>query len=193
MKKLIKQIIKEDFDWVTNDTVSFLVIGEPLTVHQPKKVYRLHMTHGTGEERGTWVPNYIDYDPRDNLDTLVRHIKILSYLNQNYESGLIGLAMLFVNDGETWVLSNDGIKELRDTVGEYDVERDAWVDDEGDVLDEGDIIDVIYDWLGEELRDYGITQYDSYHQDEATIEDWGVTYFDEFGVEHMVKVNLPQG
>jgi len=183
----IHPVINENFDWVVNDTVSFLEVGEPLKIQAPKSQYKLHVSHGVGEDNGMWVPNWHMYDPAtsSNLDMLMRHIKILNYQQENYREGTWGLADLWIEDPikNSWVLSAGDNSNIRKTM-----------EDEGWTLEEdGDQIrDYIWEWLQDELMDYGLREHDSYHQEDATIEDWKVTYFDEFGVEHAVKVNLPQ-
>jgi hypothetical protein len=174
--------VNEDFDWAIKDTVPFLEIGEPLKRQNPRKHYRLHVSHGVGQDNSTWVPNWGNYDPTRSLDTLVRHIKILSWLQENYREGTWGLSDLWL-EGEEWVLSDEDNKNIRKTM-----------EDEGWTIEENgeDIRDYIWEWLSDELMDYGLREYDSYHEEDATIEDWRVTYFDEFGVEHAVKVNLPK-
>lgn len=189
----IHPVINENFDWAVNDTVPFLEVGEPLKIQAPKSQYRLHVTHGVGEDNGMWVPNWSMYDPNTpaNLDMLMRHIRILSWLQENYREGIYGLAQLWT-EGETWVLSKQDNENIKSEFGEYDEEVGMWVK-EATETDEDEIQDHIREWLSDELMDYGLREYDSYHQEDATIEDWKVTYFDEFGVEHAVKVNLPQG
>jgi hypothetical protein len=80
---------------------------------------------------------------------------------------------------------------MKTEIGEYDKETGMWVKD-GNETDADEAIDVVWEWLNDELMDYGLREHDSYHQEDATIEDWNVTYFDEYGVEHAVKVNLPK-
>ena len=192
-KQKTNESITEDFDWAVKDTVPFLEVGEPLKIQAPKSQYRLHVTHGVGEDNGMWVPNWNMYDPNTpvNLDNLMRHIRILNWQQENYREGIYGLAQLWT-EGETWVLSKQDNENIKDEFGEYDEEVGMWVK-EGNETDEDEIQDHIREWLDDELMDYGLREYDSYHQEDATIEDWKVTYFDEFGVEHAVKVNLPQG
>lgn len=55
--------------------------------------------------------------------------------------------------------------------------------------DKGEITDILHDWLWDHLSDYGLLEYDNYDDTLVNIERWRVTYFDEFGVEHEVKVN----
>lgn len=188
----IKESIKEDFDWAVNDTVPFLEVGEPLKIQAPKSQYRLHVTHGVGEDNGTWIPNWNMYDPNTptNLDMLMRHIRILNWLQENYREGIWGLAELWT-EGETWVLSDQDNQNMKEEIGEFDSEAGVWIKD-GEETDTDGARDIVWEWLNDELMDYGIREHDSYHQEDATIEDWKVTYFDEFGVEHAVKVNLPQ-
>lgn len=186
-KVRFEESIKEDFDWAVNDTVPFLEVGEPLKIQAPKSQYRLHVTHGVGEDNGMWVPNWNMYDPNTpaNLDMLMRHIKILNYQQENYREGIYGLVGLWLEDPEknSWVLSNEDNLNIR-----REMEDNDWTIED----DEDEIQDTIWEWLMDELMDYGLREHDSYHQEDATIEDWKVTYFDEFGVEHAVKVNLPQ-
>lgn len=192
----VKESIKEDFDWAVKDTVPFLEVGEPLKKQAPKSQYRLHVTHGVGEDNGMWVPNWNMYDPNTpaNLDMLMRHIRILNYQQENYREGIYGLANLWVEDpkNNSWVISKQDNENIKTEFGEYDRESGMW--EKGDEsFDEDEVRDTIWEWLSDELMDYGLREHDSYHQEDATIEDWKVTYFDEFGVEHAVKVNLPQG
>ena len=184
----IHPVINENFDWVVNDTVSFLEVGEPLKIQAPKSQYKLHVSHGVGEDNGMWVPNWNMYDPNTpaNLDMLMRHIRILNYQQENYREGTWGLADLWIADPikNSWVLSDGDTSNIRKTMEDED-----WtLEEDGD-----QIRDYIWEWLQDELMDYGLREHDSYHEEDATIEDWKVTYFDEFGVEHAVKVNLPQG
>jgi len=183
------QLIGEDFDWIVKDTVPFLEVGEPLKKQQPKNQYKLHITHGVGEDYSTWVPNWVYYDPKINLDMLIRHIKILNYLERNQD--IWDLAELWT-EGETWILSDEDNQNMKTEFGEFDSESGLWVKD-GVETDADEARDIVSEWLNNELTDYGIIDYDSYHQGDASIEEWGVTYFDEFGVEHVVKINLPQG
>jgi hypothetical protein len=184
-----QQIMGEDFDWAINDTVSFLEIGEPLSVQQPKNKYKLHVEHGVGEDNGMWVPNWNTYDPTTQLEHLVRNIKIVSYLQQG--NSIWDLATLWA-EGETWVLSDEVRQNIKNEFGDYNEDAGLW-EKESEEFDVDEVRDVVWEWLNDELMDYGLREHDSYHQEDATIEDWKVTYFDEFGVEHAVKVNLPQG
>jgi hypothetical protein len=120
MKNNIIKILREDFDWAVNDTVPFLEIGEPLKVQAPKSQYKLHVQHGVGEDNGMWVPNWHMYDPNRpaNLDMLMRHIRILSWLHENYRDGTWGLASLFA-EGETWVLSDEDRQNIKNEFGDY--------------------------------------------------------------------------
>jgi hypothetical protein len=167
-------------------------VGEPLKIQAPKSQYKLHVQHGVGEDNGMWVPNWHMYDPSTpaNLDMLMRHIRILNWLQENYREGTWGLAESWT-EGETWVLSDQDNQNIRREIGEYDKESGMWVKD-GEETDADGARDIVWEWLNEELTDYGLREHDSYHQEDATIEDWKVTYFDEFGVEHTVKVNLPK-
>lgn len=192
----LKKVNEEGFEWAVDNTVSFLEVGEPLSVQSPKNVYRLHVTHGVGEENGTWVPNWNNYDPTTDLDLLVRHVKILNWLSNNYKEGLGGLCELWV-EGETWILSDQDNQYMKSNLGEYDEGTGMWIlngkdDFVEEVKDIEEVKELVRELLDDELTGYGIREYNSYYHEEASIEDWAVTYFDEFGIEHSVKVNLPQ-
>jgi hypothetical protein len=190
----LREDINEDFDWAVKDTVPFLEIGEPKKVQTPKKMYRINIMHGTGEDRGTWVPNWMNYDPTKHIDILIRHVKILSWLTSDRDyKNVYDLAELYSQGGNDWILSKEDNQNIKNEFGEFDEEVGLWVKSEDEQYDSDDIHDTVADWLNDELMDYGLRDYDSYHQEDASIEDWSVTYFDEFGVEHHVKINLPQG
>ena len=182
--QLVRGDVNENFDWAINDTVSFLEIGPPLTQSNPKNTYRLHMTHGHGEDAATWADNWYNVSVRD-IDHLIRVIKIADKLHgaRSFYDAMTDLINMWF-EGEKWVLSdrdNENIqKEIRDNEWDLEEDRDT-------------IFDYIREWLDDELTDMGLRSYDSYHQDDATLERIYVTYFDEFGVEHQVKINMPTG
>ncbi len=154
MKDKILKILHEDFDWAIKDTASFLDIGEPLSTQQPKNKYRLYVTHGTGEDYGTWVPNWINYDPTDSgrLDTLVKHIRIVNGMNQRNDGGVYHLVQKWVEGKADWLFDKNDTQQLKDTVGEGDYDEDGnW----REVVE-----DDAYDWLRDELHDWGIMMYD---------------------------------
>jgi hypothetical protein len=49
--------------------------------------------------------------------------------------------------------------------------------------------DYLVEWLYEDLRDMGILAWNQYYDDDASIERYSVTYFDEAGVEYKTKIN----
>ena len=117
---------------------------------------------------------------------MVRFVKIAGFLmNKNYDTGFYELINLWFN-GEKWVLSDYSNQSLEDVIK-----------DEGlDLEDEGDrdvIEDYVRDYLSEELTDMSLKEYNSYYSEEAPIERLWITYFDEYGVEHQVRVNTEQG
>ena len=77
-----------------------------------------------------------------------------------------------------------------DYIADNELERELANQDGGDFdFSDDDKIDMLQEWLYEELRDIGILEWDEFNGDESTIEDWGVTYFDESGVEYKTKIN----
>ncbi len=65
-----------------------------------------------------------------------------------------------------------------------------WMEgDMAEARDEKQAREFLTEMLYEELRDMGILPYDSYHEDDATVERWWVSYFDEAGVEYKTKIN----
>jgi hypothetical protein len=189
MKSIIKKILKEDFEWATEDIVPFLEIGEPLVKQTPKKVFRLYLSHGFGDDGGIITDNWVDYNIEgDNIDLLQRHIKILNYFSSDRKHNIVTLSQLWAK-GETWVLSDTDNRNIVDEIGTYDKESGMWVKD-GIECDIDVVNDFVYAWLREELFDYAILEYDHTQGDDLTPSGWHITYFDEFGVEHSVKVNL---
>ena len=179
MKKKYLEVLKEDFDWIEH-VPSFLEIGEPLSIKNPKDKYRLHWTSGHGEEYGRWSDDWRTFD-NDNtgIDGLTRLIRILTETTSaRHRRPIINLGVLIdlaFNQDQKWVLQDDwwsDIEEMRKS---------------GD--DEDYIIDTVSEWLLDDLRDEGILSYNDYYDEFSSIERWWVTYFDKYGIEFSVKVN----
>jgi len=163
-----------DWDWIA-ETPAFLEIGDPVSNKNPKDVWKLMWTNGHGEESGTWADDwYRVANDSDGIEILVRLIKILIYTQKGHHETipLRELSKLAAN-GETWVLGS--------------LDSDYRTAVEGETID--DQINTAYDWLSDELYDYGILSNNSYYDDWSTLERWSVGYYDKYGVEHFVKVN----
>ena len=50
--------------------------------------------------------------------------------------------------------------------------------------------DYVLDYLRDELQDLSVIPYDSYYDALASLENYSVTYFDEYGIEHKVNVDI---
>ena len=179
MKKRYLEILKEDFDWIEH-VPSFLEIGEPLSIKNPKDKYRLHWTSGHGEDYGRWSDDWSTFNA-DNagIDGLTRLIRIITETTSvNARRPVIDLGHLIdmaFNQDQKWVLRDDwwsDIEEMRKS---------------GD--DEDFIKDMARDWLQDYLHDEGVLSSNDYYDEYSTIEQWWVTYFDKYGIEFSVKVN----
>ena len=179
LKKIIRNQIKESFDWVINDVNPFLEIGDPVQLKNPKKVYRIHWTHAFGEGGSVWSDNHIDIGEQD-VGKLIHLVKTVDLFNKS-GSDQIHLIRKFFS-GEDWALPKDMLLDLKKTLKEEGLSLD-------NPNDKGEITDILHDWLWDHLSDYGLLEYDNYDDTLVNIERWKVTYFDEFGVEHEVKVN----
>lgn len=168
MEKIIKKILKEDFDWVDN-VPSIFEIGEPLPTQSPKNTYRLYVYFNHGN---TMINDDYSNYPTDRIDSLINDIKILNtlYSGRDTEDGIRTLVDDYMS----------GQSYIRSLVDEY-LDPD-FRDDE----------DAVMQAMEDVLRDYNFIEWDSYGESSyATVERMYVTYFDEHGVEHGVKVNLP--
>ena len=175
MEQIIRKVLKEsDFDWI-KEVPSFIEITEPVTQRNPKNKFRLHWTNGFGEDNGTWANNWHTFkNDNQGINNLTRYVKILrNGFNASGRLSVNKLAELYLTGYHDYIADNELERELANQDG----------------LDDVDKIDMLQEWLYEELRDIGILEWDSYDGDDATIEDWRVTYFDEAGVEYKTKIN----
>jgi len=170
MKNLINKILKEDWGWV-DDVSEVLEIGEPLTMSNPKNMFRVYVQHGHGEDNATWSDNYWSVSVKD-IDKVLTQLKILRILAGNGYFYTVQHIVDEVLKGNT----------------EYILDYEAFKSDYDRMIEEEDG-DSLFDAISEALSDWGMYEYDSYSGDAATLENYKITYFDEFGVEHKVKIN----
>ena len=179
MEQIIRKVLKEsDFDWI-REVPSFIEITEPVTQRNPKNSFRLHWTNGHGQDSGVWANNWFTFkNDNQGIEGLKRYVKIL-------QNGFNAHGRLSVNKlAELYLTGN------HDYIADNELERELANQDGGDFdFSDDDKIDMLQEWLYEELRDIGILEWDEFNGDESTIEDWRVTYFDESGVEYKTKIN----
>ncbi len=121
MKKIIRNIIKEDFDWAIDDISPFLEIGEPVTKSNPKNTYRLYLDSETGGDYTLMVNDWVQFtDNADSIDTLIKCIKLCDYFD--YGNELYELVREFTEKGETWMFTKEELSELKG-VDEDDIEE----------------------------------------------------------------------
>lgn len=176
MKNRIRKILKEtDFDWI-KEVPPFIEITEPVTLNNPKDMFKLHWTNGYGEDYGTWSDNWYTFE-NDNqgIEKLTRYIKMLQngFTDRN-EFSVYHLVDLYLGGGHDYIADDWIRNELAK------LPKDISKDTKSDYLVE---------WLYEDLRDMGILAWNQYYDDDASIERYSVTYFDEAGVEYKTKIN----
>jgi len=169
MKKFIKKILKEDFDWI-DDIPSFIEITEPVTQSNPKDIFRLYWTneHYTGDY-GVWSDDWYGFKNDSNgVNNLTRYVKILQngLDDRTNEFDFDLLVDLYFNQGHSYIATDFMKRELSNE----------------DYTDKKHILSQM---LKDDLNDLGIFNWGG----GVTLERWKVTYFDENGIEFNTKIN----
>ena len=171
MKNLIKKILKEDFDWIT-DIPSFIEITEPVSQRNPKDMFRLNWTnsHYTGDY-DVWADEWYTFkNDSDGITKLTRYVKILKNgLNprgDDFDFNL--LSDLYFKGGHDYIVTKE-MENILSDLTDYDEDEKK---------------EKLAEMLEEDLSDFGIYQHNS------SLQRWRVTYFDENGIEFNTKINI---
>ena len=178
MEKIIRKILREsDFDWI-RDVPSFIEITEPITQRNPKNSFRLRWTNGHGENGAVWADNWFTFkNDNQGIKRLTRYVKMLQNgFNASGYFSVTKLAELYLDGNHDYIADNE-------------IERELANQEADDDSDYGYKLELLQEWLYEEFRDIGILEWDESAGDEATVERWWVTYFDEAGVEYNTKIS----
>jgi hypothetical protein len=171
MKNLIRKILSEDFDWIQEvpSTPNGVKIGPPLSQSNPKNTYRVIITHGYGEDYGTWAQDWRQFDTQQP-NKLIWYLKVLMIVEQQRE---------------LWDAINILTEQMLEGVNRWVIDKAPYTSysiDWSDVDEDG-----IRDILSDLFYDTGIRQFDSYHQEDASLENYKVIYFDGYGIPHQVE------
>lgn len=182
MKILIKHILKEEFDWIKDvpGAPDGVTIGKPLSNSNPKSMFRVKWSHEQGEDGYNHVNDWINIKPNET-DTLILYVRLLYELSmqEDPEDVIYELANRYIN-GEDWLLSDNAKNSLTSVL-----RRDGVDPEDVDLMN-----DYVLDYLRDELQDLSLIPYDSYYDRLASHVGYSVTYFDEFGVEHEVNIDV---
>lgn len=162
----------DDFDWIKEvpGTPKGVTIGPPLSQSNPKNAYRVIVSYGYGEENSILADDWYVIDS-DQPKKLVWYLKLIIIIQENVDLfSAIGEMVERIQNGETWILSTAGPE---------------WTPNKEELEDDGALFDI----LSELFFDIGLKQYNSYYQDDASLENWKVVFFDAYGIPHEVYVD----
>ena len=131
------------------------------------------MTHGYGEDYSTWARDWRNVDTQ-SPEKLLWYLKVI---------------LMVQADREVWDAMNNMVNDMMEGRNRWILEKSPngnWYPDGSSNLN---LEDELMEALNELFYDVGIRNYDSYHQDDASFEDFKVVYFDNYGVPHRVEID----